>query len=127
MPCAAKARRSFDQAVLRLASEGCGAARYRLSGDLVERICSVPFYGRYRALVCFPEDDHVVVLLVGEHVRDDLRVDVYRQLYLMLDLPEPHGERIKPPCCDEDDAAPVDAQLVERFDAGARKLRGRSR
>jgi hypothetical protein len=121
-----KARESFEAAVLRLASDGCRAASYRLTGAIVERICSVPLYGRYRALVCFPEGDRVVVLLVGEHLRDDPEVDIYRQLYRTLGLSEPTEERTKPPCCEDDTGAPVDPDLLDRFEAAARKLRGRT-
>lgn len=57
-----KARKSFDAAVERLASEGCKAGDYRLSGEGIERICSVQLYGRHRVLVCFPDDESIVVL-----------------------------------------------------------------
>jgi hypothetical protein len=122
-----KARDSFDAAVTRLAAEGCRAASYRLSGRLVERLCSVSLYGRYRALVCFPDEARVVVLLVGEHRRDDPALDVYRQLYRLLELSEPSAERTKPPCCEDDNEAPVDPELLDRFEAGAKRLRSRSR
>ena len=70
-----KARRSFDAAVRRLASEGCKAGDYRLTGEGVDRICAVHLYGRHRLLVCFPDDRQVVVLLVGEHTSDDPEVE----------------------------------------------------
>ena len=96
-----KARKSFDAAVQRLASEGCEAGDYRLTGEGVDQICSVHLYERYRLLACFPDDQRVVVLLVGAHISDDPEVDVYRTLYRLLDLPEPTAKRTKPPCCDE--------------------------
>ncbi len=122
-----KARRSIDAAVERLASEGCKAGAYRLTGEVIEHICSVQLYGRHRALVCFPDDQSVVVLFVGEHLQDDPEADVYRSLYRLLELPEPSTKRTKPPCCDEAEKAPVDPELLDRFQAGARTLTSRLR
>lgn len=120
-----KARDSYDEVLFRLASEGCRAASYRLTGPIVEHICSVPLYGRYRALVCFPDEERVVILLVGEHVRRSPELDVYRQLYRLLGLEEPAEERTKPPCCEDDADTPVDPDLLDRFEAAARKLQPR--
>jgi hypothetical protein len=120
-------RKAFDRAVERLAAEGCRAASYRLSGPIVEHICSVALYGRYRALVCFPDPKSVVVLLVGEHRRGDPDLDVYLELCRLLELPEPAEERTKPPCCEDEDEAPVDPELIDRFEAGAKSLRRASR
>jgi hypothetical protein len=124
-----KARSAFDAAIVRLATEGCKAGDYRLTGDDIEHICSVQIYGRHRILVCFPEEGSVVVLLVGEHLRDSPDLDVYRSLYRALGLPEPSGERTKPPCCNEDGEAPIDSDLLDRFRVGAKALarRGRSK
>lgn len=122
-----KARKSFDAAVKRLAAEGCKAGDYRLTGEGTEHICSVQLYGRHRALVCFPDDESVVVLLVGEHLRGDPEVDVYLSLYRLLELPEPLAKRTKPPCCDEAERAPVDAKLIDRFRDGAARLHHRRR
>jgi hypothetical protein len=118
-----KARKAFDAAVERIASEGCQACDYRLTGDGVEHICSIQLYGRYRALVCFPDDESAVVLIVGEHLRDDPATDVYRSLYRLLELSEPSGKRTKPPCCDESGKAPIDPELLDRFQEGAAQLR----
>lgn len=76
-----KARRSFDAAVERLVAEGCAAGDHRLTGEGIEHICALHLYGRYCALVAFPDDASVVVLLVGEHLADDPELDVYRDLY----------------------------------------------
>jgi len=122
-----KARKSFDAAVERLAAEGCRAGDYRLSGAGVDHICALHLYGRYRALVAFPDEESVVVLLVGEHLDDDSEFDLYRGLYRLLELPEPTARRTKPPCCDEDGTAPVDPDLLDRFWRGARELNKRSR
>jgi mRNA-degrading endonuclease RelE of RelBE toxin-antitoxin system len=122
-----KARKSFDAAVRRLAAEGCKAGDYRLTGEGVDRICAVHLYGRHRLLVCFPDDQKVVVLLVGEHMSDDPEVDVYKSLCRLLDLSEPTAKRTKPPCCDEAGQAPVDAGVLDRFSAGAKALVRRRR
>lgn len=122
-----KARKSFDAAVERLAAEGCKAGDYRLTGEGLEHICSMQFYGRHRVLVCFPDEESIVVLLVGEHLRDDPELDVYRILYRLLELPEPSAERTKPPCCDDIGKAPVDPELLGRFRAGAKVLTRRRR
>lgn len=123
-----KARKSFDAAVERLAAEGCKAGDYRLAGDGIEHNCSAQLYGRHRALVYFPDDKSIVVLPVGEHLRDDPKLDVYRNIYRLLELPVPSVERTKPPCCDDTGKAPVDPDLLDRFQAGAKALthRGRS-
>lgn len=123
-----KARKSFDDAVERLAAEGCKAGDYRLTGEGMDHICSVQLHGHHRVLACFPDDSSVVVLLVGEHKRDDPEVDIYLSLYRLLELPEPSAKRTKPPCCDEAGKAPVDPDLLDRFQAGAKALtRGRRR
>jgi hypothetical protein len=50
------------------------------------------------------------------------------QLCRALDLQMPPGERTKPPCCDsENDAPPVDDELVHRFQDGVKRLRRENR
>jgi hypothetical protein len=70
-----KAAAAYGEIVERLAAEGCAAADYRLTGDIVNRFCALHFYARYRALVRFPEDEHVVLILIAEHDRGSK--DVY--------------------------------------------------
>jgi len=122
-----KARRSFDAAVQRLASEGCAAADYRLSGEVVDRICSLQLYGQHRVLVCFPDDESVVILIVAEHRDSHPELDVYRSLYRLLELPEPSAKRTKPPCCDESGKPPVDPDLLDDFRDKAKALNRRTR
>jgi hypothetical protein len=98
----------------RLEAEGCAAADYRLTGEVVERICSLHVYGRYRALVCFPDEESVVVVLVAGH-RRGASGDAYGSLYELLEIPEPTGKRNKPPCCGEDGEPPVDQELFDRL------------
>jgi hypothetical protein len=122
-----KARKSFDAAVKRLAAEGCSAGDYRLTGEGIEHICAIHLYGRHRALVAFPDGESVVVLLVGEHLADDSELDIYRDLYRLLELPKPSAKRTKPPCCTEDGEPPVDPDLLDRFRDAAAEFRRRSR
>ncbi len=122
-----KARASFDAAVEHLAAEGCAAGDYRLTGEGIEHICAIHLYARHRALVAFPDEVSVVVLLVGEHLAVDREPDVYRGLYRLLELPEPSAKRTKPSCCTEDGEPPVDVDLLDRFRDAATELRRRSR
>jgi hypothetical protein len=79
------------------------AADYRLTGDTVDRICALHFHAKYRVLVCFPEEEHVVVVLIAEHDRGSK--DVYGALYELLGISQPKGKRSKPswpvPCRSE--------------------------
>lgn len=119
-----KAARAYEEALVKLEAEGCAAGDYRLSGDIVDHICSLQLYGRYRALVCFPDAESVAIVAVAEHLRDDPD-DVYGSLYELLEIPEPTEKRTKPPCCGEDDQAPIDPELLDRFRAAATRLRRR--
>jgi hypothetical protein len=102
---------------------GCAAASYRLTGEILERICVVRLPYDYRMLVAFPSEREVSILLVGRHVRNPV-LDVYARLYRALALQMPSGERTKPPCCDaEKDEPPVDGELVDRFQDGVKRLR----
>jgi hypothetical protein len=110
--------------VERLAAEGCAAADYRLTGDTVNRICALHFYARYRALVCFPEEDHVVLVLIAEYDRGSK--DVYTALYELLGIRQPTGNRSKPPCCREEGEPPIDPELLDRLVIAAKRLRRRT-
>lgn len=118
-----KAAAAYGEFVERLAVEGCAAADYRLTGDTVNRICALHFYARYRALVCFPEEDHIVVVLIAEHDRGSK--DVYGALYELLGISRPTGKRSKPPCCGEDGEPPVDLELLDRLVTAVKGLRRR--
>jgi hypothetical protein len=110
--------------LFRLELEGCAAADYRLSGDAVDHICSLHLHGRFRALVCFPDNESILILLVGEHRRGNSD-DIYDSLFELLDIAAPEGRRAKPPCCDDEGEPRVDADLVDRFRASANRLRRR--
>lgn len=99
-----------------LASRGCGALRYRLTGDVVERLCVAHIYERWRVVVAFRTQHNAAILLVGEHADDDPGIDVYTKLYELAGITVPPAERrTKPPCCDD---AGVPPQLkTEEIDA----------
>jgi hypothetical protein len=118
-----KAAAAYSEIIERLAVEGCAAADYRLTGDTVDRICALHFYARYRALVCFPGEEHVVVVLIAEHDRGSK--DVYAALYELLGISQPTEKRSKPPCCGEDGEPPIDPELVDRMATAAKRLRRR--
>jgi hypothetical protein len=71
-------------------------------------------------LVAFPDPHEVVVIDIGRH--DPKRsLDIYRETYGRLGLPDPpKGSRTKPPCCDPDGRPPVDTSLLATFDAMAK-------
>jgi hypothetical protein len=119
-----KVANTYRRALERLEVEGCAAADYRLTGEIVERICSLHLHGRYRALVCFPEEESVVVVLVAEHERGAAG-DAYGSLYEILNIAEPTGRRNKPPCCVESGEPPVDPELFDRLLEAMRELRRR--
>jgi hypothetical protein len=116
-----KATVAYGEIVERLAADGCAAADYRLTGGTVNRICALHFYARYRALVCFPEEEHVVIVLIAEHDRGSK--DVYGALYEQLGINPPTGKRSKPPCCGEDGEPPIDPVLLDRLVTAAKRLR----
>ena len=118
-----KAKDAFWQKYAELEREGCAAADYRLVGEIADRICSVHLYGSWRALVGFPASDQVAVLIVERHEARRGELDVYRRLYRQLGIGQPSETRTKPPCCEEDGAAPVEPELIDRFVEGAKRLR----
>lgn len=109
-----------------LERSGCRAAKYRLSGNGLERICVITPPHAYRMLVAFPNAREVAVLMVGPHSRISPEADVYRRLYTALGVAVPSAARRKPACCDGE-APPVDEELVERFLERSRELLRRRR
>lgn len=94
----------------RLRQEGCRAAGYALSGDPPwPHICSKHIDG-WRVLVAFPADNEVAVLKIERH---DDSTDPYRNLAIDLGIAVSTAERTKPPCCDYDGSAPVDASILD--------------
>jgi hypothetical protein len=112
-----------------LARRGCRAASYRLTGSTVERICCIHLAGagQWRVLVGFPSPREVAVLMVGRH-NERSTLNVYRRLYRDLGIADPPGgNRDKPPCCDEDGAAPQHELIAEDIEAAAQAFRRRRR
>lgn len=73
-------------------------------------------------VVAFPAEEEVAILLVGPHDETNPEVNVYTRLYESLDIEIPTDQRRKPPCC-ADGQPPVDADLVDNFIEGSKKLR----
>jgi hypothetical protein len=116
-----KAAKAYSEALVRLEAEGCAAADYRLTGETIDHICALHLYAEYRMLVCFPDADSVVVVLVARHGRGN-RDDVYGSLYSLLGIEETTGRRTKPSCCDRQGGPPVDAELFDRLLVAARRF-----
>lgn len=113
---------AVDRVQAELERAGCAAADYRLTGDVLDRICVIKLPYDYRMLVTFPSEQEVTVLLVGRHVRNPA-LDVYTRLYRALGLEAPTSERTKPPCCEGEDEPPIDDVLVDRFRDRVKRLR----
>lgn len=118
----ADVKREVDEAVAALQRSGCAAAHYRLAGTAADvgHVCVVHLARDWRMILGFPAPHEVTVLLVGRHLRGAR--SIYHRLYRLLDVTDPTEERDKPPCCEEGDP-PLDARLVERVVANARRLR----
>ena len=101
---------------------GCDAADYRLSGADVEHICVVVLPRRHRMVIAFPAEEEVTILLVGPHDEMNPELNVYTRLYESLEIEVPTDERRKPQCC-ADGQPSVDADLVDKFLEGSKKLR----
>lgn len=114
--------KAVNQKLRELQRRGCAVADYRLSGADVEHICIVRLPRRNRMVVAFPAEEEVAILLVGPHNETNPEVNVYTRLYESLDIEVPADERRKPPCC-ADGQPPVDADLVDDFLEGSKKLR----
>ena len=104
-----KAYQAFEQD---LASAGCRAMGYRLTGDYpLPSLCVKHLRGADRVLVAFVQDK-AWVLLVGPHNDGDRAADVYARLYELLGFEPPTDVRTKPPCCN-DNGEPPELQDVE--------------
>jgi mRNA-degrading endonuclease RelE of RelBE toxin-antitoxin system len=116
-------RDAVDAKLHELKARGCEVCGYRLAGPVAERICAVHLRDAYRLLACFPDDQTIVVLLVGEH--DQQEYDVYALLARLLELEPPpsFAERTKPPCCDQLGRPPHADDLLDQFEDASRRLR----
>jgi hypothetical protein len=107
-------KRAYAAFLLELAANGCAAMSYRLTGpDPLPRLCVRHLRGADRVIVAFEERDRAWVVLVGPHT-DERASNVYNLLYAITGTAiEPSERRTKPPCCDEDGAAPVSDEDLE--------------
>jgi hypothetical protein len=123
-----KERQSYDQFLLALRAQGCASLSYRLSGDdLLSKICVAHLSGPLRVVVAFSAHNVATILLVGPYDDRDPFMDVYSQLYELVDLTEPPAaERTKPPCCGEGSGKPPipDSELLADLVGRARQLSG---
>lgn len=103
-----KNTRAFNHFLDELATQGCRALAYRLTGETpLNRICVKHLRGSLRVVVAFETEVVAWVLLVGPHDEGDPVLNVYAELYRLLGIePEPSERRSKPPCCDEEDGSP---------------------
>jgi hypothetical protein len=109
-----------------LAARGCQALAYRLSGATpIDHICVKHLRGSLRVVVAFETPGRAWVLLVGPHDDQDPVLNVYAELYRLLDV-EPPSEsgRDNPPCCHTPGGQPpvLGDALAEILDR-ARRLR----
>jgi len=91
-----------------LASSGCAALAYRLTGAApLSRICVKHLRDTLRVVVAFETPRRACILLVGTHDDTDPNRDVYAELYGLLGVGPPDTTgRAKPPCCGDDDEPP---------------------
>jgi hypothetical protein len=120
-----RSRVAYDQFEADLASRGCAALAYRLSGDVLEHLCVVHLTGAMRVIVAFESAEVAYVVLVGNHDDQHPPLDVYRQLYTLAGHePSAQAGRDKPPCCDtESGEPPVNGELLETLLTRLRRFR----
>ena len=119
-------RQQFDAFLDNLASQGCAALAYRLSGPTpIDHICVKHLRAALRVIVAFESVERVWILLVGMHDDSDPVFNVYTELYRMLGgEPPADAGRTKPPCCDEiKGLPPVLAATVDDILANSRQIR----
>ncbi|MFD1044109.1 hypothetical protein ACFQ1S_00110 [Kibdelosporangium lantanae] len=99
-------RRHYNKWIDQLKAEGCKALGYRLTGDIVDRLCVRHLRANIRVIVAFETPELAWILLIGPHDNSDPGIDIYTIIYQALDTPIPSEKRIKPPCCDGTDQLP---------------------
>jgi hypothetical protein len=117
--------KSYENFLDDLAARGCESLDYRLTGEVIDRLCDKHLRGRWRAIVGFQGDTAWSVVL-GEHL-DGRANNVYQLVYRLADVDPPGQRRDKPACCDvEDDGNTADPQfdeeLVSRFTQHTRRI-----
>ena len=119
-----KQSRAFENFLNDLAAGGCRALAYRLSGQApIDHLCVKHLIGSLRVVVGFETPHRAWILLAGPHDNQDPILNVYAELYRLLDVePQPDSGRDKPPCCDETEELPpvLGGALSEILDRAAR-------
>jgi hypothetical protein len=121
-----KQAKTLDNFLNELAANGCRALAYRLSGDApLGHMCVKHLTGALRVVVAFETPRRAWILLVGPHDDQDPALNVYAELYSLLDAgPPPDAGRNKPPCCYEiGDVPPVLGESLAEILDRAAKLR----
>jgi hypothetical protein len=107
------------------------ALAYRLTGETpLDHICVRHLRGLLREVVAFETASRAWILLVGPHDDHDPILNVYAELYRLLDVePEPGSGRTKPPGCDETEGEPplLGAALTAILDRAASLRKTRQR
>ena len=118
--------RAFGEFLDDLATRGCQALGFRLSGPApVDHMCVKHLRDSLRVVVAFEGQQRAWILLVGRHDDQDPVLNVYAELYRLLGVEPPDSAgRDKPPCCDEStDLPPVLRAAVTEFVDRAAKIR----
>jgi hypothetical protein len=99
---------AFENFLNDLATSGCRALGYRLSGETpLNHLCVKHLDRSLRVVVAFERPQRAWVLLVGQHDDQDPVLNIYSELYRLIGIePSPDIRRTKPPCCDEADKLP---------------------
>jgi hypothetical protein len=105
----------------RVKAEGCRALQYRLSGEMVERLCVSHLRNRWRVLVAFESPSSVVVVTVAEHDNRS-SANVYDEVYRMFRVVVPEQPRLKPACCGGDGQPPLWGADIDELGARAQSL-----
>lgn len=103
-------RKRYEDWLRELKTQGCAAMGYRMTGEIVERMCVQHLRDADRAIVVFESPRRAVIVALGTHDTNHLTRDVYTALYQLAGIEPPSGTRTKPPCCD--DAGPPGGSRV---------------
>jgi hypothetical protein len=103
-----RVKNKFENCLDQLVRDGCRVLDYRLTGDIIERLCVKHFHSSWRVVVAFRTPHDAVIMLVGQHDRDDPGMDVYTMLYELAGLTVVSAQkRSKPPCCGDEMLPPL--------------------
>lgn len=90
-----KQSKAFENFLNDLATRGCRALAYRLSGQApIDHLCVKHLSGSLRVVVAFDTPHRAWILLAGPHDDQDPILNVYAELYRLLDAePQPDAGR----------------------------------